>query len=51
MRIDAKDVALGHEGDQHTGQLRLAMVCYLADGRVESSAFIPLDLDLQYPGA
>jgi VWFA-related protein len=43
-RIDAKDIALGHEGDQYTGQLRLAVVSYEADGRAEGSAVIPLDL-------
>jgi VWFA-related protein len=44
VRIDAKDVALGHEGDQYTGQLRLAVAGYQADGRIEDSAVVPLDL-------
>ena len=35
VRIDAKDVALAHQEDQYTGQLRLAMVGYLADGQIE----------------
>ena len=43
-RIEAKDIALGREGDQYTGQLRLAVVGYLANGRAEGSGVIPLDL-------
>jgi len=44
VRIDAQDVALAHREDQYTGQLRLTMIGYLANGQIESSAVIPLDL-------
>jgi VWFA-related protein len=43
-RIDARDIALTQEGDRYNGQLRLALVGYLADGRIESTKIIPLDL-------
>jgi len=43
-RIDAKDIALVQEGDHYNGQLRLALVGYLADGRAESTKIAPLDL-------
>jgi hypothetical protein len=42
--IDAKDVALGREGDQYSAHLRLAFASYLAGGRIEGSAVIHLDL-------
>ena len=44
VRIDAKDVALGREGGQYSAQLRLAFASYLADGQIEGSPVIPLDL-------
>jgi hypothetical protein len=44
VRIDANDIALGHEGDRYSGQLRLAFASYLADGRIDGSAVVPLDL-------
>ena len=43
-RIDAKDIAFGQEGDHYTGQLRLAVISYDADGRGEGSSVIPLEL-------
>jgi len=51
VRIDAQDVALAHREDQYTGQLRLTMIGYLANGQIESSAVIPLDLQYQCYGA
>jgi VWFA-related protein len=44
VHIDAKDIALGHEEDQYSGQLRLAVVAYQADGHIEDSAVVPFDL-------
>ena len=43
-RIDAKDITLAEEGGHYNGQLRLAVVGYLADGRIESTKVVPLDL-------
>lgn len=42
--IDANDIALVQQKDQYTGQLQLAVVSYLADGRTESSSVTALDL-------
>jgi hypothetical protein len=44
VRIDARDIALAQQGDHYDAQLRLALVGYFADGRIESSQIIPLDL-------
>jgi hypothetical protein len=44
LRIDGRDVALAREGDQYTGQLRVAMVAYLLDGHTQNSPIVPLDL-------
>jgi VWFA-related protein len=44
LRIDANNIVLAQKGDQYTGQLRIAMVRYLSDGRTASSGIIPLDL-------
>jgi VWFA-related protein len=43
-RIDAKDITFVEEGGHYNGQLRLAIVAYLADGRMETSKIVPLDL-------
>lgn len=42
--IDAHDVAFGQQGDHSDAQLRLAVVGYLSDGRVEGSRVIPFDV-------
>jgi hypothetical protein len=44
VHINASDVAFGQEGDQFNAQLRLAVVGYFKDGRVEGSHVIPFDL-------
>jgi VWFA-related protein len=44
VRIDARDVAMVQEGDHYNGQLRLAVVGYWGDGRIESTKVIPVDL-------
>jgi VWFA-related protein len=45
LRIEAKDIVLAPSGDRYNGQLRIAMVRYLSDGRVASSPIIPFNLD------
>ena len=49
VRIDAKDIAFGRDGDQYTGQLRLAVAGLAAGGRTEGSPVIPLDLHYSAP--
>ena len=49
LRIDANNIALAHDGDRYSGQLRLALVGYQTSGRITNSAVLPLDL--QYSGA
>ncbi len=44
VRIDAKDIALGQEGDHYDGQLRMALIGYRNDGRIEGSRVMPVDL-------
>jgi VWFA-related protein len=44
VRIDARDVAFGQQGDHSDAQLRLAVVGYFNDGRVEGSHVIPFDV-------
>ncbi len=43
-RIDAHDVVMVQEGEQYTGQLRLAVVGFTPGERPERGAVIPLDL-------
>ena len=45
VRIDATDVVLSRDGDRYTGQLRLALVGYRADGLTQRSQVLPLDLN------
>jgi VWFA-related protein len=47
--IDARDVELVPEGDRFKGQLSVAMVGYLNDGRIESTKVVPFDV--QYSAA
>lgn len=49
--IDANDVALAQQSGQYTGQLAVALVSYLADGRFESSPISSPGSALQRPGA
>jgi hypothetical protein len=49
VRIAANDVTLVQEGGQYVGQLRLACVQYMPDGRATGSAIVPFDL--HYDGA
>jgi VWFA-related protein len=44
VRIDAHDVAFGQQGDHSDAQLRLAVVVYYGDGRIEGSRVMPFDL-------
>lgn len=44
VRIDARDVAFGEQGDHSDAQLRVALIGYLKGGMVEGSHVIPLDL-------
>ncbi len=43
-RIDAKDIALGQEGDHFEGQLRVALIGYQIDGHMEASKVMPVTL-------
>lgn len=45
-RINAGDIALLREGDGYTGELRIALAGYLADGRAQVSPIAPLHLHL-----
>jgi len=42
VRIDAQDIAFVPDGTDYSGQLRLAVVGYLADGQTEKTPIIPL---------
>ena len=42
--IDANDLALARQDGQYTGQLEIALVSYLTDGRTESTGISPMDL-------
>jgi len=44
VRIDAHDVAFGQQGDHSDAQLRLALVGYYNDGRIEGSHVVPFDV-------
>src|ERR1017187_7417609 len=44
VRIAANDVTLVQEGGQYVGQLRLACVQYMPDGRATGSAIVPFNL-------
>ena len=44
VRIDARDIAFAQAGDRYDAQLRLAVVGYFKDGRVEGSHVMPFDL-------
>jgi VWFA-related protein len=44
LHIDAKDIALAREAGQYTGQLRVAVIGYLLDGRAQSSPIHAVDL-------
>ena len=43
-RIDGNDVVLAQDGDRYSGQLRLAVIEYQPDGRIASSAVVPIDI-------
>jgi VWFA-related protein len=43
VRIDAGDVAMAQDGDRYRGQLRIETVGYTEEGRMETSAVVPLD--------
>jgi len=43
-RIDANDIVLANDGDQYTGQLRIAMIGYQSDGRIANSTLAPVDI-------
>ena len=43
-RIDGNDVVLAQDGDRYSGQLRLAVIEYQPDGRIASSAMVPIDI-------
>jgi hypothetical protein len=47
--IDARDVALVHEGDRYNGELRLAIVGYTAAGQPQRGPLAPLDLHYSAP--
>ena len=44
VRIEAGDVAFGQVDDRSDAQLRLAVVGYFSDGRIEGSQVLPFDL-------
>jgi VWFA-related protein len=44
VHIDAHDVAFGQQGDHSDAQLRLALVGYYNDGRIEGTHVMPFDL-------
>jgi len=43
-RIDGNDAVLAQDGDRYSGQLRLAVIEYQSDGRIASSAMLPIDI-------
>ncbi len=45
VRIEPRDIALSQEGDRYTGHLRIMSVGYQANGLIDSSPMIPLDID------
>ncbi len=49
LHIDANDVAWVREGEDYIGQLRLAVVHYLANGQTEILPIIPIDLHYNRP--
>lgn len=49
VRIDANDVALAREAGQYTGQLRVAMVAYPAEGGTPNPRIVPLDVHYTAP--
>jgi len=44
VRIDARDLVFVQDRDHYNGELRLALVGYLNDGRAERTKVIPFDL-------
>ena len=48
-RIDAHDIALVHQGDAYTGELRVGMAGYVAGAQPESGPVTPLNLHFDAP--
>jgi len=46
VHIDTGDLVLTEQGDKHLGQVRLALVLVMADGRNVTSPIVPIDLHL-----
>jgi len=46
VRIDANDVAFAEKDGEYIGQLRVAVVAYRADGLVDTTPAVPLELKL-----
>ncbi len=44
VRIDARDIAFGEEGDRSAAQLRVAVVGYLSGGMIEGSRVLPFEV-------
>jgi hypothetical protein len=50
LHIDANDIALPRDGSLYQGELRVAVVGYLADGRSEAYSTTPLRLRFSHDG-